>query len=264
MIKQNLNVKNVISIIEDLFPLNLAESWDKVGLQIGEKKKKVENIVVALDLTTDVMDFAIDKKADLIITYHPFLFEETSIKTGKTNFEYKNKIIDRLKKFNIAVYCIHTSFDKEPRGMSLAIKHNFKKELKTWKIKGLNSGIIVNWNDTIYELTETFKNDFNINFFATNSDSQVKKIKNFALINGSIPFGDINIAWKNNDIDLVVVSDIKWSNKIALREEKITFLEISHLIEKVFINHLSKFLIKNLEKINIFQSKAVEIVKNNF
>ncbi len=63
MIKQNLNVKNVISIIEDLFPLNLAESWDKVGLQIGEKKKKVENIVVALDLTTDVMDFAIDKKA---------------------------------------------------------------------------------------------------------------------------------------------------------------------------------------------------------
>ncbi len=259
-----LRVKNITSIIENLFPLSSAEEWDKVGIQIGSKEKYVENIIVALDLTKEVMDQAISSKVDMIIVYHPFIFEEKEFSSSKTIYNYKNKIISRLQNFNIVVYSMHTAFDKEPKGMPLALKRKFSKKIKTWAVSGLNSGLIISWNDTALELSETLQKDFGLSWINTNINSSIKTISNFALLNGSFSFEDIQIAWMNNNIDLVVVSDLKWSQKVALEGDGIKYIEVPHSIEKVFVKHISYYLRNNLKNIGIFEAPTRPIDKEVF
>lgn len=66
----------ITSFLESKFPSTLASQFDigKVGLQFGSKDKQIHKMIIALDATKDVIDEAIEKKCDLLITHHPFLF----------------------------------------------------------------------------------------------------------------------------------------------------------------------------------------------
>ncbi|MEG0378308.1 MAG: Nif3-like dinuclear metal center hexameric protein [Eubacterium sp.] len=64
----------VLQIIEKIAPKNLAESWDNVGLQIGSYKKVVSKILLTLDVTPQVVQEAVKKEVDLVISHHPFIF----------------------------------------------------------------------------------------------------------------------------------------------------------------------------------------------
>ena len=66
--------KNIIEFMEELAPSELAEEWDNVGLMVGEFDMPVKKAVTALDINDDVIDEAINIKADMIITHHPFIF----------------------------------------------------------------------------------------------------------------------------------------------------------------------------------------------
>lgn len=103
-----MKLVKIIKTLEFFYPLNLAEDWDNVGLQIGDEKTEVENILVALEINHDVIDEAIESSANLIITHHPLFFKE--IKNIKFN-NTKGNMINRLIKNDIAVYSIHTNID---------------------------------------------------------------------------------------------------------------------------------------------------------
>ena len=79
-----LPLKEVISRITGYVSTKLAESWDNVGLLVEPAtKKNVKKIFLTNDLTEDVMDEAVEVKADLIISYHPPIFSPLkSITTG--------------------------------------------------------------------------------------------------------------------------------------------------------------------------------------
>ncbi len=261
MIK-TITAKKVAKILEDVFTLSVAEKWDKVGLQIGNKNKVVNNIVVAMDLTTDVMDFAIDCRADMIVLYHPFLFNENDFSSSGPKQKYKKKIYSRLKNSGMCVYSMHTAFDKEPLGMPLAIKRRFPKDTKVTSISGLNHGMIIEWKQTILDLDVFFQDEFHLYSSNTNVNSQIKEINKFALISGSASLEDMSTAWKNNEIDLIVTSDIKWADQVSLQEEGIHFMGISHYIEYVFINHIVTYIKENLNNLSVFPCKVRETIKN--
>jgi putative NIF3 family GTP cyclohydrolase 1 type 2 len=70
------NLKEVVSTLEKMAPLSLAESWDNVGLLIEpDVKKSIECVFLTNDLTEDVLEEAQNAKANLIISYHPPLFK---------------------------------------------------------------------------------------------------------------------------------------------------------------------------------------------
>lgn len=65
----------VISRLTGIAPLKLAESWDNVGLLVEpEMSNKINNVLLTIDLTEDVVDEALTKNAQMIITYHPNIF----------------------------------------------------------------------------------------------------------------------------------------------------------------------------------------------
>lgn len=65
----------VVKKLQEIAPLKLAESWDNVGLLVEPNRNKIiNNILLTIDLTEDVVQEAIETKCELIISYHPNIF----------------------------------------------------------------------------------------------------------------------------------------------------------------------------------------------
>ncbi len=96
-----------------LCPPELAESWDNCGYQIRIGSGEIRRVLVALEVTGEVIDEAVRTEADLILTHHPLIFG------GITSVDDNNiteRMIIRLIKSDISVFSCHTSFDKVPGG----------------------------------------------------------------------------------------------------------------------------------------------------
>ena len=70
-----MKIKNIAEKIEKIAPLELAQSWDNVGLLIGDPQRNVKNILLTIDITKDVLSEAKRSRTDLIISYHPVIWE---------------------------------------------------------------------------------------------------------------------------------------------------------------------------------------------
>lgn len=109
------HVGRIIEWLEDLAPSALAESWDRVGLQIGDPHEEVWHILVALTLTPDVVDQAISHGVQLIVVHHPPLFRLV----GEIRWDRPDgALLRRLVSAGISVYASHTNFDVASEGMN--------------------------------------------------------------------------------------------------------------------------------------------------
>jgi len=111
-------ISEIASIIEEIAPIRLAEDWDNVGLIIGDYNQDIKKILLALDITSEVVNEAEQLKVDLIITHHPLIFSPIK---KITQDSYITKIAIELIKNNISVYTAHTNLDKSPRGTSYSL-----------------------------------------------------------------------------------------------------------------------------------------------
>jgi len=102
-----MKVKDVAEVIEKIIPLKLAQDWDNVGLLIGNPQANVKNILLTIDITADVVAEAKRLKTDLIISYHPVIWDGLKNITadGPTDTVYN------LIKAGISVFSIHTALD---------------------------------------------------------------------------------------------------------------------------------------------------------
>ncbi|MCX7746218.1 MAG: Nif3-like dinuclear metal center hexameric protein [Clostridia bacterium] len=110
-----IRIREITKYIEGIAPLNLAEEWDNVGLMVGSMEQEVKRILVCLDVTSKVVEEAISKKADLIVSHHPFLFKGMK---RITEDDIKGQLIFKLIKFGIGVYSAHTNLDVTVGGIN--------------------------------------------------------------------------------------------------------------------------------------------------
>ena len=108
-------VNDLVALLEELMPSNLAEDWDNVGLMLGRKGKTVKKILLALDLTKEVVEQAISQKADLIVTHHPAIFKK--LKRVVDN-DWQQDLLLTLAENGIAVYSAHTNLDCVSTGVN--------------------------------------------------------------------------------------------------------------------------------------------------
>lgn len=247
-----IKIKKIVSFLEKKFPPSKQEKWDKSGLHYGSLNKKVNKILVTLDLTKESYDYAIYNQIEFIIIHHPFWWEET-IEEDIQKAPYKLKIHNRLLNSKIVVYSLHTNYDSAKKGTSyqVAKKLGFK-EIET--IKTSKYSVILKFNDTIKNLNKLFNKTFNLNSEIKLNYLKEKSIKKFAILAGSGSIEEI-LELKNNDINTIITSDIKWSNLLTLKDEKINLIVISHAVENVFVDAVQKLLkqkFKN-EKLEIMQ-----------
>lgn len=106
---------DIITEIEALWPTSFAESWDSVGLAVGDPQAPVSSILMALDPMDAVIDEAIDRGVDLLFTHHPLMLRGVTSVAAHT---LKGGAVTRLISNGIAQYNAHTNADSAIGGVS--------------------------------------------------------------------------------------------------------------------------------------------------
>jgi dinuclear metal center YbgI/SA1388 family protein len=124
-----VTVNDIIAIMECIAPSRFAESWDNVGLQLGDGSWKVERIRVALDPLPEVIERACNDNIDLVITHHPLIFRPLKSLNVSTTI---GKIIQMALENKTAVFSAHTNLDSVKGGINDFLAE--KLELKNTKV----------------------------------------------------------------------------------------------------------------------------------
>ena len=111
-------VKEVTDILEELAPLENAEDFDNVGLLVGNPADEVTGILVTLDTLENVIDEAVQKKCNLIVSFHPIIFSGIKKLTGAT---YVERTVLKAIRNNISIYSMHTALDNSFLGVNAKI-----------------------------------------------------------------------------------------------------------------------------------------------
>jgi dinuclear metal center YbgI/SA1388 family protein len=108
-------VADVSAVLEQLAPLTLAESWDNVGLLVGDLQWPAARVMTCLTVTPDTVSEAIGEGANLIVSHHPLPFQPLKSITADTT---AGRLLLQLIKHSIAVYSSHTAFDSASAGVN--------------------------------------------------------------------------------------------------------------------------------------------------
>lgn len=118
-----MTVNDILISLCRFAPIDSAEHWDNVGLMCGNKNDDVSAVALALDVTNAVIDEAIEKGANLIVTHHPLLFPPIFSITGSNPTV---SLSFRCIKEGINVISMHTNLDSCSGGVSDTLAETLK------------------------------------------------------------------------------------------------------------------------------------------
>jgi len=111
-------IREITSYLEELAPLSLQESYDNSGLQVGDPGMEVTGVLVALDVTEEVLLEADKLGYNLVLSHHPVIFKGLRSLTGRNGPE---RIVKLAVQKEIAIYSGHTNFDAITGGVNSAL-----------------------------------------------------------------------------------------------------------------------------------------------
>ncbi|WP_456379136.1 Nif3-like dinuclear metal center hexameric protein [Lutibacter sp.] len=113
-----MKIKDITACIEEIAPLSYAESFDNVGLLIGNYNTTVTGVLVTLDTLENIVDEAIEKNCNLIVSFHPIIFSGLKKINGNN---YVERVVLKAIKNDIAIYAMHTALDNSFQGVNAKI-----------------------------------------------------------------------------------------------------------------------------------------------
>ena len=223
-----MTIGEVITFLDNVFHSELQEDYDNAGFLLGDSSTAYHGALVALDLTPEVIDEAIDKGLNLIVTHHPFIF--TGLKRITDRSE-AGRMVMTLVQNGISVYAAHTNLDNLPWGVNgiLAEKLGLRdcKILKGVQDNSIGAGMVG-------ELEEPMEADrFLLKVkeltgqpsIRTSRHDPKRKVKRVALCGGAGSFliGDAIAA----DADLFLTADLKYHD-FQRAEGRIVIVDAGH------------------------------------
>ncbi|WP_322876036.1 Nif3-like dinuclear metal center hexameric protein [Mycoplasmopsis felis] len=255
-----MTLKKFVKYLELKYPLQNKEPWDPSGYSVKtQQHKKITGVVLAMDLTSEVLQSAIKNNCNLILSHHPFLFEE-HLKDEDVKAPYKREIIKQLRKHQITSYSLHTNYDGALYGTSYQIV-KYLDLLDFYDRNSEKYSATINKEFTIDEISHLIKEKLLLSEFRTNVINHNQKFKKICFLSGSGYIGQINQLVLNG-IDLIITSDLKWSDWINYQEIKANILEIPHLDEEVFAFDLQEQLNNELPDLKVIVKKIKQPYRN--
>ncbi len=102
-------------VLGEIAPLRLAESWDNVGLLVGDRDNPVRRVMTCLTVTDEVVAEACEGSADLVVSHHPIPFKPMARITADT---ITGRLLLGLIESRVAVYSAHTAMDSAASGIN--------------------------------------------------------------------------------------------------------------------------------------------------
>lgn len=111
-------VREIESFLYGWAPRELAESWDNVGLLVGDPEAAVERVLVALDITPQVAEEALERGCQLIVAHHPVMnCAWHPVQTVRTD-DRQGRTLTALLRGGVAAICMHTNLDAAEGGVN--------------------------------------------------------------------------------------------------------------------------------------------------
>ena len=111
-------VRDIEEYLYTWAPRDLAESWDNVGLLVGDPEAVVDTVLVALDITPQVVAEAVEKNCQLIVAHHPVMnCAWHQVQTVRTD-DRQGRVLTELIRHSIAAICMHTNLDAAEGGVN--------------------------------------------------------------------------------------------------------------------------------------------------
>ena len=233
-------IKEVVSIIESIAPLQNAYEWDNSGLQI-KCSERVSNILITLDVTPHTVKEAIENGCDMILSHHPLIF--AAMKSADMD-KYTDSIAMQLIKNDISLYCAHTSFDRAQGGLNDALAQSLGL-LDIVTIEEQGEGLLrIGRLEKLLnpkELAGRVKEALSCRYVCL-TDVDPGKIEMVGVIGGS--GGDFAAAAKEHGAQALITGEAKHSHHLEAKGLGILIVEAGHYdTEKLF----SKVLLSGLQ-----------------
>ena len=262
-----MKCSEIFEYLTKLYPLELAMDWDNSGFLLGRSDKEVKNVLVVLDITNEVLEYAGVKDIDLIISHHPIIFSALKRVTDETLLG--NYILNILKN-DISVIAMHTNFDIANGGMAdicserLGLSNTcvFERtnifdgeELGIGKIGDLKKDM------SLDELIKLVKTKFDLShvsvFGRENINSNIRRV---AISPGS---GKGMYKYAVKRADVLITGDITHHDGLDAANDGVCIIDATHYgLEHLFVEKVKSDLIR-LNNIEIFEYKntnPIEIV----
>ena len=130
-------IKDITGELEKLAPLSYQESYDNAGLLVGNAETEITGILIALDVTEEVVEEAKNKNCNLIVAHHPIIFKGLKKLNGNN---YVERTVIKAIKNDIAIYATHTNLDHVTEGVNWKIAERLG--LKNLKVLAPKSQIL--------------------------------------------------------------------------------------------------------------------------
>lgn len=249
--------KEIIRRLEELYPKNAALDWDNVGLLVGREEKEVQTIYVALDLTEETLDKAIEEKADMIVTHHPMIFSPLRTITDR---DFIGRRVVKLLQNDISYFAMHTNYDvMRMADLSADIFGLQEQEVldRTSAQEELGIGKIgvCSREMTLKQCAEQVKEKFHLDA-AQVFGREDKPIRKVAICAGSGK-SVISVAIEKG-ADVLITGDIGHHEGIDAVERNLAIIDAGHYgLEHIFIGDVAETLKKMLPELSVKQAEIV-------
>ncbi len=270
-----MKCKDIIKLLQEIAPEEIAASWDNVGLLVGRKDKSISKVLVTLDITDEVIEQALKEQVDMIVSHHPLIFQ--GVKKITTD-DFMGKRLFKLLSNDICCYAMHTNFDAAENGMgeiaakklNLINTRYIKEEASYINKNGeqvvVGCGRIGELDEPISldELCKKIKKQFptdSLNVYgASNMNNYM--VSKIAICPGSGKSYIKDILKEN--VDVYITGDISHHEGLDASDQGLIIIDASHFgIENIFVEYVEQYLNQELSagiEVIASESKAPYII----
>ncbi len=113
-----MTIRRIVEALETLAPLPLQEDYDNAGLQVGLIDDEVTGVLLCLDITEGIVDEAVRKGCNLVVSHHPLIFKPLKRISGET---YQQRCVMKAILGGVTLYSAHTNLDNAEDGVNYRI-----------------------------------------------------------------------------------------------------------------------------------------------
>ena len=251
-------VEKIIKAMEVIAPIRLAETWDNPGLQVGDSTWPVKKILISLDPTPLVINYAAEESVDMLITHHPLLFQPLKAIDLSTPI---GGVIGTAIQNSIAVYAAHTNLDSVSDGLNDMLAGRLElKEVTVLSPHGNDApnsptgrqetglGRIGNLPvpADLISLCRTLKHVLDLDNVRLVGD-ETRRVERIALCTGS--GSSLLDRFYSSGADVFITGDVRYHDARDAENQGAALIDIGHFgSEHIMVGHLASRLIKMLSK----------------
>ncbi|MEE1060949.1 MAG: Nif3-like dinuclear metal center hexameric protein [Ruminococcus sp.] len=243
-----MKIADILNFFEEFAPVATAMDFDNCGLLVGDKNTKVHKVLLALDITADVVTEAESLGCDLIISHHPIIFSPLKKLSAAS-------VVYQLAAKGISAVCMHTNLD---------LSQEFGVNICLAKAVGVENPVLSENGECMF--IGELASETDIDAFAqcvkeklgcaglryTHGNGKVKKV---AVSSGS---GGSNVyAAKAEGADAILIGEIKHHEIIDANSMGLAIIDAGHFrTEDVVIAPLCEKLNNKFEQVEFIKSKV--------